>query len=138
MTTTTPISTTTTTPTTSTSSSSSSAATPTVDYNSFLTLMVAELKNQDPTAPSDPTQYLSQLASFSSVGQAIQTNTKLDTILTTSALSQAETAIGRTVTSSDGQTSGIVQSVAIGSDGGITATLNGGSTLTLGNGVTVS
>ncbi len=120
------------------SSSSAAAASATVDYNSFLKLLVAELQNQDPTSPTDPTQYMSQLASFSAVGQTVQTNTKLDTLLTSSALSQAETTVGRTVTSSDGKTSGVVQSVAIGTDGTGTATLAGGQTLVLGSGVTVS
>ena len=123
---------------TSTTSTTSTTATPTVDYNSFLTLLVAELQNQDPTNPQDPTQYLSQLASFSVVGQSIQTNSALNTILTTQALSQADSAIGRTVTSADGSQSGIVNSVAIGSTGSITATLQNGSTLVLGNGVTIS
>ena len=59
-------------------------------------------------------------------------------MLTTQALSQADSAIGRTVTSADGTQSGIVNSVAIGSTGSITATLQNGSTLVLGNGVTIS
>ena len=127
----------------STSSSSSSttaaaSASGTVDYNSFLKLLVAELQNQDPTNPTDPTQYLSQIASFSAVGQTVQTNSKLDTMLTTSALQQADTVIGRTVTSSDGSISGQVTSVSIGTGGTITATLATGSTLTLGSGVTIS
>lgn len=122
-----------TTPTTSTTPSPS-----TVDYNGFLQLLVAELQNQDPTNPTDPMQYMSQLASFSVVGQSVQTNQKLDTMLTTSALSQADSAIGHTVTSSDGSTSGTVTSVSIGTDGTVTATLQGGKTLALGNGVTVS
>ena len=119
------------------SASSSVASATTVDYNSFLQLLVQELKNQDPTSPSDPTQYLSQLASFSNVEQAVNTNTKLDTLLTTSALTQAEGVIGKTVTSSDGKTSGVVTSVALGSGGAQTATLANGSTLTLDNSVTV-
>lgn len=109
-----------------------------VDYDSFLKLLVAELQNQDPTKPSDPTQYMSQLASFSNVGQVIQTNSKLDTMLTTSALSQADGAIGRTVTSADGKTTGTVGSVAIGSNGQVTATLKDGGTLVLGPGVSIS
>ena len=71
------------------------SASATVDYNSFLKLLVAELQNQDPTNPTDPTQYLSQIASFSAVGQTVQTNTKLDTMITNNALQQADTAIGR-------------------------------------------
>jgi flagellar basal-body rod modification protein FlgD len=131
-----------TTPTTNTNVAASTASTVadtnTVDYNTFLQLLVTELQNQDPTSPTDPTQYLSQLASFSAVGQSVQTNAKLDTLLTTSALSQAESAIGRTLTSSDGSTSGQIASVAIGSGGTVTATLTNGSTMALGNGVTIS
>ena len=131
-------------PITSTPSATSGAAAAatakaaTVDYNMFLKLLVEQLKNQDPTKPTDPTQYLSQLASFSNVEQAIQTNTKLDQLLTTNALSQAENLIGRTVTSADGRTGGQVVSVALAADGSSTATLANGSTLTLGTGVTVS
>ena len=117
------------------STSSTSAAT--VDYNSFLKLLVAELQNQDPTSPADPTQYMSQLASFSAVGQTVQTNTKLDTLLTSSALTQAEGTVGRKVTSADGSTSGTVTSVAIGSGGTVTATLDSGKTVVMGSGVTV-
>lgn len=124
---------------TSTAKTATSAAAQaaTVDYNSFLQLLVQELKNQDPTQPSDPTQYLSQLASFSNVEQAVNTNSKLDTLLTTSALTQAETMIGKTVTSADGSTSGTVASVALGSSGSATATLTNGGTLTLDNTITV-
>jgi flagellar basal-body rod modification protein FlgD len=109
-----------------------------VDYNDFLKLMVTELQNQDPTSPTDPTQYLSQLASFSSVEQQVNTNNKLDTMLTSQALTQADATLGRTATSPDGTVSGIVQSVAIGSDGTLTATLANGQALVLNNGVTLS
>ena len=55
------------------------------------------MKNQDPTKPTDPAQFVAQLASFSSVEQAIKTNSKLDSLMTSMALSQAEGIIGRTV-----------------------------------------
>jgi flagellar basal-body rod modification protein FlgD len=48
-----------------------------VDYQSFLRLLVAEMKNQDPTNPMDSTQYVAQLASFSQVEQSVQINSKL-------------------------------------------------------------
>jgi flagellar basal-body rod modification protein FlgD len=35
--------------------------------DAFLQLMVAQMKNQDPTKPADPTEFLSQLAQFSQV-----------------------------------------------------------------------
>jgi flagellar basal-body rod modification protein FlgD len=37
-------------------STSAASVTPTVDYNQFFQLLVAELQNQDPTSPTDPTQ----------------------------------------------------------------------------------
>ena len=60
--------------TTNTSTSSAATASPTVDYNQFLTLLIAEIKNQDPTQPMDPTQSVTQLATISGVQQAMQTN----------------------------------------------------------------
>ena len=60
-----------------------------VDYESFLKLLVAEMKNQDPTKPMESTDFVAQLATFSQVEQTVQSNTKLDQILQSTALSQA-------------------------------------------------
>src|SRR6202789_4345156 len=91
--------------------STATAATQTLGYNDFLTLLMAEMKNQDPTQPMDPSQMVSQLATVSEVGQAVQTNTTLNSLLTATSLSQAEQLVGQTITSSDGATSGEVASV---------------------------
>lgn len=117
-------------------SPASTAATPapTVNYNQFLQLLVAELQHQDPTSPTDPTQYMSQLASFSTVEQQVQTNSTLDALLS----AQASTMIGKSVTSADGTTSGIVVSVELSTGGGAVATLKDGSNVTLGPGVVVA
>ncbi len=51
--------------------SPSSAATPPVNKNMFLQLLVAQLKNQDPLNPSDGTQFVAQLAQFQQMEQSI-------------------------------------------------------------------
>ncbi len=122
---------------TSATTTASTAAAATLNFNSFLQLMVAELQNQDPTNPTDPTQYLTQISQMSGVQQSVLTNTKLDSMLTQSSLTQAEGAIGKVVSSADGSTTGTVQSVKLASDGSVTATLDTGKTLTLDNTVTV-
>ncbi|HEY0331521.1 MAG TPA: flagellar hook assembly protein FlgD [Rhodopseudomonas sp.] len=126
--------------TSSTTSDSSSSAAATVGYNDFLQLLIAQMRNQDPTSPTDMSQYMSQFAQLSSVEQAIQTNTKLDTLLSTSALSQAEGLIGRTAsfTSEDGESStGKITAVHI-IQGGAVATLDNGVQVQLGPGITIS
>jgi flagellar basal-body rod modification protein FlgD len=51
------------------------AATPSIDglatENTFLQLLVAQIKNQDPTNPTDSVQFLTQLAQFSQLEQLI-------------------------------------------------------------------
>jgi flagellar basal-body rod modification protein FlgD len=121
---------------TSAASSAAAATTQSLGYNDFLTLLMAEMKNQDPTQPMDPSQMVSQLATVSEVGQAVQTNTNLASLLTATSLSQAEQLIGRTVTSSDGSTSGQVASVSVTNSGAV-ATLTNGSTVSLANGASV-
>jgi flagellar basal-body rod modification protein FlgD len=84
-----------------------------VTEQSFLQLLITQLKNQDPLSPADPTQMVSQLASFSSLEQMTQLNTNMNTVLDNSAVS----LIGQTVTVADntsstgfvtGQVTGIV------------------------------
>jgi len=88
-----------------------------LDYDSFLKLLVATMKNQDPTQPNDPAQTLAQLASFSVVEQGIKTNVKLDALMSAAAGGQAGALIGKTVWSQDGLVSGTVVAVEIGADG---------------------
>jgi flagellar basal-body rod modification protein FlgD len=113
------------------------AAQAALDYDAFLQLLVAEMENQDPTDPMETSDYIAQFAAFSTVEQAIQTNAKLDAMLTSFALSQADSVIGRTVTSADGSVTGEVIALTITSDGPL-ATLADGSELLLGAGVTIS
>lgn len=120
------------------SSTAAASSAATVDYESFLKLLIAQMRNQDPTQPMDSTQQIAQLASFSAVEQAVQTNARLDTLLTTSALQQAEAIIGHIVTTADGLVSGRVASVQIGAGGAAIATLEDGRMVQLQAGVILS
>lgn len=89
--------------------------------NGFLNLMMVQLTHQNPSQPTDPTQYLSELAQFTSVEQ--ETNTAQSTAQSASAeaVSAAVGLIGHSVnytnTSTGATVTGSVQSVQIGSSG---------------------
>ena len=51
------------------------------DMNTFLKLLVTQLKNQDPQQPMDANQFTSELVQFSSVEQQITQNQNLEKIL---------------------------------------------------------
>jgi flagellar basal-body rod modification protein FlgD len=87
--------------------------------NQFLTMLTTELKNQDPTQPTDPTQFVGQLAQFSTVEQLTQSNSTLNTIsssLNSTALGQYSGLIGQTVTAPS-------SSVVVPSSGSVSADL---------------
>jgi flagellar basal-body rod modification protein FlgD len=52
----------------------------TLDQSDFLALMSAQLKNQDPTKPVDNSEYVAQMAQFSTVNGIAETNRSLATI----------------------------------------------------------
>jgi flagellar basal-body rod modification protein FlgD len=100
-----------------TSSQSSSSG---ITANDFLTLLVTEMKNQDPTANTDPNEYINQLVNVNSLQQLISINETLTGAFGSSGISayaqtarasthasaQAEPAV--TVTSSDPAQSSLV------------------------------
>ncbi len=75
------------------SSSGASSATAangvTLGGTDFLTLMLTQLKNQDPTSPVDSNQFLSQLASLSEVQGITQLNTSFSALSNSLVSSQA-------------------------------------------------
>ena len=50
------------------------------DFDTFLQLLTAQIRNQDPLAPLDSTQFVEQLATFSSLEQQVETNNTLTSI----------------------------------------------------------
>lgn len=121
---------------TSAAQSGSSTGTANVDYQSFLRLLVAQMKNQDPTKPMESTEYVAQLATFSQVEQSVQMNAKLDQMLRASSMSQADALIGREITSADGNTTGVVDEVRLTSSG-LIAVLADGKEVPVVEGVTI-
>jgi flagellar basal-body rod modification protein FlgD len=119
-----------------TQSTTSDANTASIDYNAFLRLLIAQMKNQDPTKPMDSSQFMSQLASFSNVEQGIKMNQKLDTLMTSMALTQVDDVVGRTIVSADESVVGTVAALRV-VEGGAVAILEDGREVTLGPGVII-
>ncbi|MGO9751576.1 MAG: flagellar hook capping FlgD N-terminal domain-containing protein [Solirubrobacteraceae bacterium] len=89
--------------------------------NEFLDLMMVQLTHQDPTSPTDPTQFMSELAQFTSVEQETDTAQSTAQSASAEAVSAAVGLIGHTINYTDPTTNktvtGAVQSVQITSSG---------------------
>ena len=122
---------TTVTPTTTSGTTSTSG----MGESDFLQLMMDQLQNQDPLDPSDPTQFLGELAQFTSLEQ--QTNIATTTASTATQQSNASALalLGHTVSYTD--SNGAVQSGAVSkvdfSSSGPTLTISGISGISLGS-----
>jgi flagellar basal-body rod modification protein FlgD len=74
-------------------STSQSTAALNQNYQTFLTLLTTQLKNQDPLNPEDSSQFTNQLVLFSQVEQQIDTNTSLNSILTNQTTGMTQQAL---------------------------------------------
>lgn len=72
--------------------SSSSSDTSDITSSDFLTLLVAEMQNQDPTQPTDPNAYIQQLVGVNSLQQLISINSELGSSTTTTSDVKSSTA----------------------------------------------
>lgn len=79
----------------STSSSDTSSSSATITANDFLTLLVTELQNQDPTANTDPNEYINQLVEVNSLEQLISINETLTDALDSSSSSSSSAVAGK-------------------------------------------
>lgn len=122
---------------TTAAASKQDSAKATLDYNNFLQLLITQMKNQDPTDPMDATEQVSQLATFSQVEQQIKTNTNLESLLSNSTLSNASSYIGKTITSADEKTSGVVASIKVTAEG-LTATTTSGANIAITQGIKIA
>jgi flagellar basal-body rod modification protein FlgD len=70
------------------------------NFSSFLSLLMTQLQNQDPTSPLDTNQFTSQLVQFAGVEQQINANTSLTQLIQLtqgSELMQASAMMGKQV-----------------------------------------
>ena len=63
------------------------------DFDSFLTLLTTQLKNQDPTDPVDTTEFTNQLVQFASVEQLIAQTEVMEDLLEQQQTAQSLTAV---------------------------------------------
>lgn len=90
-----------------------------VDKDLFLRLLVAQLKFQDPSRPTDTTQFLSQTAQFTMVEKLEEAAKQQQQLITAQLMTSATGMIGKTVTytGADGkEATGVVTATTIGSD----------------------
>jgi flagellar basal-body rod modification protein FlgD len=78
-------------------SSESRVPVQTLDQNDFLKLIVAQLANQDPMNPEKDTDFIAQMANFSSLEQAKQMSSDIAAMRSEQQLLQANDLIGRVV-----------------------------------------
>lgn len=101
---------------TGTTSSSSAARAGIADnFDTFLSILTTQLKNQNPLDPLDTNQFTQQLVQFSGVEQQLKTNEFLETLMLAgqnTAKSDAVSYIGKEVTSS-GKTGELTDSDAV-------------------------
>ena len=101
----------------SAASSASSAASATntlssLSQSDFLQLLIAQMKNQDPTSPTSATDFMTELADFSTV----EGMTSLNSSFTLQNMEQSANLIGKTVDYTDASgkaASGAVSSVVM-------------------------
>ncbi len=99
---------------TTTSAAATSRATIANNFDTFLLLLTAQLKNQNPLDPLDTNQFTQQLVQFAGVEQQIRSNESLEALVKlnkTNQISQGMSYVGATVTA-DGATSALKSGVA--------------------------
>ncbi|WP_436411269.1 flagellar hook assembly protein FlgD [Treponema socranskii] len=77
----------------------------------FLKLLIAQLSNQDPTSPIENTEFIAQMAQFSSLEQMTNMSAEFAKLAGVFRVSEASSMLGKTVTLNVGDTTatGVVQ-----------------------------
>ena len=77
----------------------------------FLKLLIAQLSNQDPTSPIENTEFIAQMAQFSSLEQMTNMSAEFTKLVGVFRVSEASSMLGKTVELNVGDTTttGVVQ-----------------------------
>ncbi|HTZ71107.1 MAG TPA: flagellar hook capping FlgD N-terminal domain-containing protein [Acetobacteraceae bacterium] len=76
------------------------------NFNQFLSLLMTQLQNQDPTQPMDSNSFTTELVQFTGVQQQVATNTSLSQLISlqqTSQVLQSSTLVGHQATVSSNE-----------------------------------
>ncbi len=103
-----------------------------LDVNDFLKLLIVQFTSQDPMKPMEDTQFISQMASFTSLEQMQTLNRDFSAFSKTQGISTANTYLGKQVTVTDasassGAATGIVSGISVDAIDGPLLTVNGTS-----------
>jgi flagellar basal-body rod modification protein FlgD len=101
-------------------SNTASSDSATISSNDFLTLLVTEMQNQDPTADTDPNEYINQLVNVNSLEQLVSINQTL----TTGLGSPTANAAGSTVSAQANGASANAQPASSGTAAALPGALN--------------
>src|SRR6185436_12836969 len=75
-------------------------STPSLGQKDFMTLMIAQMRNQNPMEPQDNTQFIAQLATFQTLSAMEEMTVALKALAQVSELASASSLVGRTVSAS--------------------------------------
>jgi flagellar basal-body rod modification protein FlgD len=98
------------------------------EKDTFLKLLVAQLKYQDPSNPADSTQFLAQTAQFTQVEKLSDIAAGMTSMLQAQQMLSASNLVGKTISYNDAsgaEVSGVVTSATL---GGSNSTLKVGNT----------
>lgn len=82
-----------------------------LDKNAFLYILTTELSNQDPMNTKDNTEYIAQLAQFSSLEQMQNLNASISKLLTTDKIMNGAALIGKNVQFKVGDNDPVVEKI---------------------------
>lgn len=100
----------------------------TLDYEAFLNLLTVQLQNQDPLDPMSDTDFIAQMANFSTLDEVHNFSDNFSNFSSRQQQLSSQAFLGKTVTvEPDGKdaVSGEVSAVTYDADGGIQVTISG-------------